>query len=416
MCAFGVLTKPLIQSLRTTFAALYHKNYRYWFIGQVISILGTFMQITAQGFLIYQLTRSPAYLGYVAFVAGVPAWFFNLYGGVVADRIPQRLLLLTTQSIMMLLAFILAALTYCEIVQPWHILVLAFCLGIANSFDAPARHAFVAELVPRVDLGNAIALNSTIFNIGTTVGPSIAGMLYVWFGPAWCFFINGLSFVAVLVALAIMRLSSKIKIISTASARREIILGLLFVWRHRVIRTLILGIMAISFFGFAIITLMPAWATEVLHGDARTNGWLLTARGLGSLIGALMIAAYGRQVHRGRHLSMVIFILPIAQLVFSAAHILSISLIFLLLTGWSVMIFMNMTNTVIQMNVADELRGRVLSIYTLSFFGMMPIGGLVVGALATHIGVPITIALCSIILLIYAILVRVYVPELAKQQ
>jgi MFS family permease len=193
-------------SARGTFAALQYPNYRLWFIGQMISLVGTWMQGTAQGYLVYELTRSPAYLGYVGFAAGVPSWLFMLYGGVIADRMSRRTLLVITQTCMMLLAFLLAGLTFTGRVQPWHIIVLAFLLGTANAFDAPARQAFVLEMVDRQHLTNAIALNSTMFNLGTAIGPAMAGITYSLFGPAWCFTINAFSFLAVIAALLLMKL------------------------------------------------------------------------------------------------------------------------------------------------------------------------------------------------------------------
>jgi MFS family permease len=182
------------MSLNRTFAALQHRNYRLWFVGQLVSMVGTWMQSTAQGYLVFELTRSPAYLGYVGFAAGVPSWLFMLYGGVVADRMSRRNLLLITQTVMMILAFGLAGLTFSGLIQPWHLILLAFGLGVANAFDAPARQAFVLEMVSREDLTNAIALNSTMFNLATVIGPAVAGVAYAILGPAWCFTLNGLSF------------------------------------------------------------------------------------------------------------------------------------------------------------------------------------------------------------------------------
>src|SRR5262245_21500880 len=189
-----------------TFAALRHRNYRLWFQGHLVSLVGTWMQVTAQGFLVFQLTHSTAYLGYVGFAAGVPSLLFMLFGGVIADRVARRKLLLITQSTMMLLAFLLAALTFAQLVQPWHIILLALALGTANAFDAPAAQAFVLELVDRQDLTNAIALNSTLFNLATVVGPTVAGLTYAAVGPGWCFTLNGLSFIATIMALSRMQL------------------------------------------------------------------------------------------------------------------------------------------------------------------------------------------------------------------
>ena len=187
-------------SWRRTFMALRHPNFRLWFAGQLVSIAGTWMQMTAQSFLIYQLTTSPVYLGLVGFAAGLPAWLFTLYGGVVADRMSRRTMMLITQTSMMVLAFILAALTLGGVVQPWHIIVIAFLNGVANAFDAPARLAFVLEMVTREELSNAVALNSTMFNLATVIGPAAAGVAYAAIGPGWCFVLNGISFVAVIVA------------------------------------------------------------------------------------------------------------------------------------------------------------------------------------------------------------------------
>jgi len=179
---------------KDTFAALQYPNYRLWFIGQLVSLVGTWMQSTAQGFLIFDLTHSAAFLGYVSFAAGVPTWLLTLYGGLIADRVPRRKLLIMTQTTMMVLAAVLAFLSFTHRVQPWHIIVLAAFLGIANAFDAPARQSFVAEMVDRKDLTNAIALNATMFNLGVVVGPAVAGLVYAWLGPSWCFTINSISF------------------------------------------------------------------------------------------------------------------------------------------------------------------------------------------------------------------------------
>src|SRR5437773_6836739 len=194
------------QARGATFASLKHRNYRLWFTGNLVSLFGTWMQATAQGYLVFQLTNSPAYLGYVGFAAGVPAWMFTLYGGVIADRMSRRTLMLITQTSMMILAFVLAGLVFAGLVRPWQIVTLAFLLGVANAFDGPARLAFVVELVDREDLTNAIALNATMFNLATATGPAMAGLTYALIGPAWCFMLNGLSFTASITALLRMKL------------------------------------------------------------------------------------------------------------------------------------------------------------------------------------------------------------------
>jgi MFS family permease len=398
--------------LGQTFSAFRHRNYRLWFMGQLVSLVGTWMQNTAQGFLVFELTRSPAYLGYVGFAAGVPSWLFMLYGGVIADRVSRRKLLLLTQAGMMLLAFILAALTFSGRVQAWHIVVLALALGVANAFDAPARQAFVVEMVDREDLTNAIALNSSMFNLATVVGPAVSGLVYAWLGPAWCFTLNGLSFIAVMVALSLMQLTGQVAPRRPTAALDDLKEGLSYVLSTPVIRSLILVAAIISLFGFSFMTLVPAWAVKILAGDATTNGWLLTARGIGALSGALMIASLGRFNRKGQLLLLGMFIFPVMLLVFSGVRWLPLSLLTMVGTGWGFMVLFNMENTLIQTLVPDQLRGRIVSIYTLSFFGLMPLGALLTGWVAEAVGEPLTVALSALICLGFAIWVWLQVPDL----
>ena len=261
-------------SWHKTFASLKHRNYRLWFWGQMVSLFGTWMQTTAQGFLVFELTQSPAYLGYIGFAMGVPSWLFMMYGGVIADRMPRRRLLIITQSAMMMLAFILAALTFGGIVQPWHILLLAFGLGLANSFDSPARLAFVSEMVDSEDLTNAVALNATMFNTATAVGPAVAGLIYATLGPSWCFTINGFSFIAVIAALLAMKLASQTRPSRQSSTLAALKEGLSYVHHQPIIRTLIGLVASASLFGMSLGTLIPAWSVKILHGNATTNGLL----------------------------------------------------------------------------------------------------------------------------------------------
>lgn len=258
-----------------TFIALSYPNYRLWFYGQIISLFGTWMQSTAQGFLIYELTHSSAFLGYVSFAAGLPSWLFMLIAGVVADRISRRTLVVITQTGMMILAFTLAALTFSGAVQPWHIIVLAFLLGVVNAFDAPARVALAPELVDRRDLTNAIALNAMMFNSALVIGPTIASLVYGAFGPGWCFVINGLSFIAVIVALLLMKLPPlEQPDRPRPSASKEIKQGFGYVFSHTTILALMCVVLMTAAFGFSFLPLLPAWAVDVLGGDVRTNGLL----------------------------------------------------------------------------------------------------------------------------------------------
>lgn len=399
-------------STQGTFAALKHPNYRLWFAGQLVSLVGSWMQTTAQGYLIFELTQSPAYLGYVGFAAGIPSWLFTLYGGLIADRLPRRNLLVMTQSAMMVLAFGLATLTFAGIVQPGHILGFAFCLGIANAFDAPARQSFVLEMVSREDLTNAIALNSSMFTAATVVGPAVGGLLYAALGPAWCFTINGASFMAVITALLLMRLKPASHTPRHGSALADVAAGIGYVRKNVIPRTVITHLAMVSMFGISFVSLMPAWAVRVLGGDATTNGFLQSARGVGALTGALMIAAFGGYIVRGRLLTLGGFILPLTLLAFSAVRWLPLSLLTLVGVGWGFMVFVNSSNALLQSHVPDDLRGRVMSIYTLAFFGLMPVGALLAGGAATWVGEPLTVALAASMLLVFGALVWIKVPQL----
>ena len=370
------------------------------------------MQFTTQGFLVFQLTHSPAFLGYVGFASGAPIWLFTLLGGVVSDRMPLRNLLLITQTTMMILAFILAALSFLGHIQPWHIVLLAFGLGAANAFDAPARHAFVVELVEREDLGNAIALNSTMFNLGAAIGPAIAGVVYAVLGPGWCFTINGASFIAVISALLMMRLKPKPPRVRTDSAFADLKGGLRYVASHPTIRILIAVAMVTTIFGMSFVVLLPAWSVKILGGDSTTNGFLQSARGAGSLIGALMIASLARVKIKGKLLTLGSLIFPVLLLVWSAMRWLPLSLLVLVGVGWGTMLVLNISNILVQLHVPDQLRGRVMSIYTLVFFGMFPLGALLSGTVAEVIGEPTTVALGALVTIAFGGVLWLYVPQL----
>jgi predicted MFS family arabinose efflux permease len=401
--------------LSDTFAALKHYNYRLWFIGQMVSLMGTWMQSTAQGYLIYQITNSPVYLGLVGFVGGLPTWLFTLFGGVVADRIHRRTLMVITQTAMMILAFILAVLTFTHNVQPWHILILAFLLGVANAFDSPARVSFVIELVPRTDMTNAIALNSTMFNIATVVGPSVAGLTYAAFGPAWCFTINGLSFIAVIVALLLMRFKPEALPARRSNALAEAAEGLRYVFNNRMVLSLTGAVGLVSVFGFGLMNLFPVWATVVLHGDVTTNGLLVSARGFGALISALMLASLGKYRVRGRMWMAGALVMPVALFVFSWVRWVPLSLGIMVVIGWGLMMVTNNSNALIQTDVPDALRGRVMGIFALVFNGAIPIGALLAGAAAQRIGAPWTATISAIVLFVCAVAAWIFLPDIRRQ-
>jgi MFS family permease len=397
------------------FAALKYPNFRLWFYGQLVSLFGTWMQTTAQGFLVFELTRSSSYLGYVGFAAGIPSWLFTLMGGVVADRVSRRSLMMVTQTCMMLLAFVLAGLTFSGMVQPWHILILAFLLGTANSFDAPARQAFVSEMVPRGDLTNAIALNSTMFNTATAVGPATAGITYALLGPGWCFVINGISFIAVIVALQRMKLSPSTPQKQQASALESLKEGFRFVRTHQIIRVVISMIAVTSLFILALTSLIPAWAVKVLGGDATTNGLLISSRGIGAVIGALIIASLGRIAYRGRLLSAGSLIYPLLLILFTFTRWLPLSMLCLAGVGVGSILVMNLSNALVQTSTPDHLRGRVMGAYTWIFFGCMPLGALWLGKMADLVGEPEAVLINALLALVFFVVVRVFFPKLLQQ-
>jgi len=406
------ITKEI--SWRKTFTALKYPNYRLWFWGQMMSMFGTWMQSTAQGFLVFQLTRSPAFLGYVGFAAGIPALLFTMYGGVIADRFHRRDVLVATQSVMMVLAFVQAVLTFMCIIQPWHIISLAFLLGIANAFDSPARQAFVLEMIDdRKDLVNAIALNATMFNSASALGPAIAGVTYALVGPAWCFVINGVSFICVIIALRKMRFKYTVKSMERQSVIKELKTGIDYVLKkEKLIFIIILNISLTGLFGLSFATLFPAWAVNILHGGPATNGLLQSARGAGALVGALTIATLSYLKIKGKILTLGSFAFPVLLFIFLFVRWLPLSLFILFLIGIFSLMILNTSNQLVQTLVDDALRGRVMAIYSITFSGFMPIGALIIGSFAEHFGEPTAVFINSVIMLFAAVALYVFVPKL----
>ena len=403
-------------SWRDTFISLKYPNYRLWFFGQLISLVGTWTQTTAQGYLIYQLTKSPEYLGYASFANGVPSMLFTLYAGAIADRMSRRTLMVITQSSMLILAFAMAILTFTHSIQWWHILILTFLLGVSNAFDAPARQAFVLEMVDREDMTNAIALNSTMFNSALVLGPAFGGLVYAWVGPSWCFTINGISFIAVIIALLMMRLRPFVMDARSGDTLSDLRDGMRYVMANHEVRTLITNLFIFTVFGFGFVTLLPAWAVAILGGDATTNGFLQAARGLGSLIAALMMAAMGRIKFRGRVWTINSFILPVMMVIFAYMHQLIPSLLAIAGAGFATMMILNVTNSMVQTRIVDEMRGRVMGIYTFFFFGAFPLGSLVAGWAAQQIGETITVFISAIFLFVFAIWVIWRQPRLRTME
>jgi len=372
------------------------------------------MQSTALGFLVFELTKSPAFLGLAGFAGGIPTWLFMLGAGVVADRAPRRRIMIYTQSASMLLALLAAGLVFTGAIRPWHIILLAFGMGTANAFDAPARQALVQDLVPFEDMTNAIALNSAMFNTSVALGPAVGGVIYALFGPAWCFFINAVSFVAVILALAKMKLPASVPRTRTTSLATDLKEGLRYTVREPVVRTIMGLVAVISLFGFSFVTLIPAWTVNILHGNATTNGLLVSARGLGSLVSALFIASLGRFHFRGKLLTAGSVAFPLAMILFAFVRGTMPAFLVVFASGFAIILVFNMANAVIQSLSPDHLRGRVMSIYGFMFFGTAPLGALMIGATAERIGEPPTVVIGSLIALLFSGLVWVLMPKLRK--
>ncbi|HOW86516.1 MAG TPA: MFS transporter [Candidatus Aminicenantes bacterium] len=403
------------MSWSQTFTALRYRNYRLWFWSQIVSLFGTWMESTAMGFLIFELTKSPAYLGLVGFVSGVPTWLFMLYAGVIADRVPRRRVLIITQSVMMGLAFGVAALTFLHWIRPWHILIMAFLLGTANAFDAPARQSFVLEMVDREDMTNAIALNAAMFNSAMAIGPAAGGLIYGFFGPGWCFAVNGASFIAVIFALRRMTLAPFTPPAAASSVLADLRNGLKYVAHHPLIRTIIGLLGLVSLFGVSFVTIFPAWAVNVLHGDAKTNGFLQSARGLGALIAALLIASLGRFRFRGKLLTFGTFALPIMAALFALVRWTPLSLVLVFGAGLAQVLIFNMSNALVQTHSPDSLRGRIMGVYTLVFFGFMPLGALWIGLAAQHLSQRAAVLIGAGLMLAAAAGLAVFMPHLRRQ-
>jgi len=288
--------RPGSVSWRDTFAALKHRNFRLFFIGQLVSLIGTWMQSTAQGWLVYQLTGSKILLGTVTACGTLPMLLLSLWGGSVADRHPKRTILYYTQTGMMLTAFVFAALVASGHIQTWQILLLAALGGVAMAFDMPARQSFMVEMTSHEDLMNAVSLNSSIVNGARVVGPAVAGILMASAGITWCFFLNGVSFIAVIAGLLLMRLPKFVPPQKLSSTGRHILEGFQYVAGHRQVRMLLLLFSVVGVFGWSYLVLLPAYAADILHVGERSYGVLLGANGFGALLGALTVATFGRRV------------------------------------------------------------------------------------------------------------------------
>ncbi len=374
--------------LPAVFRSLKHRNFRLFFGGQLISLVGTWMQTIAEAWLIYRLTGSSVLLGLLGFVGQIPIFLLSPIGGLAADRWPRQRVVITTQVASMLLGFTLAALTLTGRIRVWEIIMLATLLGVVNAFDVPARQSFLIEMVGREDLLNAIALNSSMFNGARVAGPAVAGLLVARIGEGWCFFVNGVSYIAVLAGLLMMRIENSLVAHDGSSPIEKLREGFRFVRHARPIRTLLILLGVVSFMALPFSVLMPIFADRILHGGASAYGNLMGAVGLGAMFGALSLAMRQELRGLGKIVAYSAIGLGASLTLFGASRWFWASFVALTLAGFTMMMQFTSINTLIQAMVPDQLRGRVMSLYSMMFLGMTPIGSLVAGALADRIGAP----------------------------
>jgi MFS family permease len=383
----------------SSFRALRHRNFRLYWSGQLVSLVGTWMQSVAQGWLMHRLTASAFMLGLLSFTQFIPVLPFALLAGVVADRVDKRRLLLVTQSLMLLQATLIASVVSAGVVRPWMVLALALLYGIVNTFDLPARQSFVIELTGREDLPNGIALNSAAFNTARVLGPAAAGLLLAGMGEAGCFWLNALSFVAVLAALWSIRLPARETPPGASTVAQTLREGVRYAWATRPIRDLLLLLAMCAGIGFQYNVLLPVYTRDVLHAGPKVYGALLAAFGAGSLAAAARMTQKLDRWALRRHLLVGLALGGTGLAGFAWLHSVPLMMLSGALAGFGLILYVSSTNILIQLTTGDEFRGRIMSLYTLMFVGTTPFGALLAGALAQRFGAPVATSVCAIILL-----------------
>ncbi len=397
-----VIVAAVKDRLPFVLRALRHRNYRLFFTGQLISVTGTWMQTVAESWLVYRLTGSATLLGVVGFAAQLPIFLLAPIGGAVADRYPRHRILLATQTSAMCLALALAALTLTGTITVPILIVIASLLGVVNAFDIPARQSFVVRMVGREDLINAIALNSSIFNSARIIGPSIAGVLVGAVGEGWCFFANGVSYIAVLIGLLRMDVPPERRIVHHGSALAEIVEGFKYVGRTKPVFALLLLLGLLSLVAMPYSVLMPIFADQILHGGPRGLGLLMGSAGVGALAGALTLAARRGVRGLGRLVATATVGFGVGLMLFSLSRSFWLSAAILVPMGYCMIVAMAASNTLIQSMVPDTMRGRIMAVYSMMFMGMAPLGALAAGTLGGRIGAPWTVRLGGILSVIAA--------------
>ena len=396
----------------TTVRALRHRNFQLFISGQMISLTGTWMQNIAQDWLVYRLTGSALLLGTVAFLNQIPVLILAPLAGMVADRYNRHRIVIFTQASAMILGLTLAILTLSGLVRVWEIMVLATLLGVVLAFDVPARQSFLMDMVGRDDLLNAIALNSSMFNAARIIGPAIAGILVAWIGEGWCFFANGVSYLAVIAGLLMMKLEAPTLHPPIGTAFEHILEGFRFARRTAPVFTLLVMLGVVSLMAMPFPVLMPIFAANVLRGGAASLGLLMGATGLGALLGSLTLASKRKIQGLGRWVWISGIMFGASLIFFSLSRLFWLSVILLVPAGFGMMTQMGATNTLLQVMSPDNLRGRVMSLYSMMLIGVTPIGALLGGALAGRVGAPWTVGIGGVACLASGVLFARQLPSI----
>jgi MFS family permease len=382
------------HSFSHAWRALRHRNFQLFFVGQGISVTGTWMTRLATTWLVYRLTHSALLLGVVSFAGQIIAFLLAPFAGVWVERLDRRKLLLWTQALATVQSLAMAALTLAHIINLWEIIALAAFQGVINAFDMPGRQSFLIQMVEdRNDLSNAIAINSSMVNGGRLIGPAIAGLVIAAAGEGWCFLLDGFSYFVVIASLLLMRIDPHFLQRTAAGMLEQMREGWDYVRTFRPIRSILLLFSLLSLLGYPYAVLLPLFAAQVLHGGPATLGWLTAASGIGALISALSLAVRKSVLGLTRMLQIAAAVLGCALILFGLSHTLWASLLLMVCAGFGLMQGVSVSNTLIQSLVTEDKRARVMSYYTMAFVGASPIGSLLVGVLAHHIGAPYTVVL-----------------------
>lgn len=403
------------KGLKTVLYSLRYRNYRLFFAGQSISLVGTWMQMVAIGWLVYHLTNSALLLGLVGFFSQIPSFVLTPFTGVFVDRWNRHRILVITQTLSMIQAFALAFLTLTGTINILSIILLSLSLGLINAFDMPARQAFVIETVEKKeDLPNAIALNSSLVNVARFIGPAVAGLLVAAVGEGFCFLINGISYVAVIIALLAMKVNKITKKVSINNIPKEIKEGFKYSFGFAPIRSILLLLGLVSLVGMPYTVLMPIFAKDILHGGAHTLGFLMAAAGIGALVGGIYLASRKSVLGLVKILTFATGIFGLGLIIFAFSKNLYFSLSMMLVSGFGMLLQIAASNTLLQTITEDDKRGRVMSFFAMAFMGMSPFGNLIAGAMADKIGAPNTVLISGVICIIGAIIFLTRLPSLRK--